>query len=230
MPPRVLIVDDEVCVRRLLNRILSDSGFDVRTAADAREALASVRRERPDALILDYGLKDHSGDYVYTALRRTGETKALPILILTGLPREGLAAQCLNGGADAFLPKPFERDQLVAQVRALLRRGAAYADDEGSIEKGRIRIHSATRQVFLDESPVPHLAPKEFELLKLLVLQSPQVVDRRAIAGAVWRMPFPQLPNRTLDVHVRRIRQKLGPDSGRWLRSIPSLGYQWLEG
>jgi DNA-binding response OmpR family regulator len=192
-------------------------------------ALEVVVREIPDLIILDLKLPDLSGEEICKIVRETLPIQPVPILILTGLITEGLPARCLNGGADDYVSKPFDLKELVARVRALLRRPPLDTGGNRMIQRGRIAIRVAERQVLWDGRRVQNLAPKEFELLSHLVLQAPKVVYKNALAAKAWGAPLERLHKRTLDVHVRRIRQKLGPAAAGCLKTVPAIGYQWLD-
>ena len=229
MASRILIVDDEAPVRNLLGRVLHNEGYSVYVAVNGQEALNSVKQQKPDMMILDLNLPDLSGEDICNKVRKDPEIQAIPILILTGRSTAGLSTQCLNGGADAYLSKPFDIKELVAHVRALLRRPRVYASDDAVIQRGGVAIHVAERQVLVNGRPVKDMAPKEFALLKQLLLHSPRVLDKNTLALNAWGTPADSLHRRTLDVHVRRIRQKIGPAAARCLKTVPAIGYQWFQ-
>jgi len=229
MEGKILIVDDEETICYLLSRLLEREGYQVIKTTRGQEALEIILNEKPDLMVLDLNLPDLSGEMIYESVRQTPEVKNLPILIITGRNLPGLSAKCLNGGADAFLAKPFENSELLAQTRALLRRSTTYGETDKSIEKGCVEIQSAQRRVLLEGVPIGHLSPKEFDVLKELVVHSPGVVGKDELAVKVWGTSLNQLHPRTLDVHIRRIRQKIGETGARFLKTIPAIGYQWLS-
>ncbi|OGR89007.1 MAG: hypothetical protein A2992_07155 [Elusimicrobia bacterium RIFCSPLOWO2_01_FULL_59_12] len=228
-PTRILVVDDEAPVRSLLDRVLRQSGFHVSSAVNGCEGLECVARENPDLVILDLNLPDLSGEDVCQKIRQTPRIQEVPVMILTGRTTRGLSAQCLNGGADDYLSKPFDIQELVARVRALLRRPSLYASSEAVIKRQRIIINGAEHRILWDGRRVEDLAPKEYELLRHLILLSPRVVGKNALALKVWGIPLDQIHQRTLDVHIRRIRKKIGAEGARCLKTIPCIGYQWLD-
>jgi len=226
---RILVVDDELALRSVLDRLLRRAGFDVTLASTAKEGLHSVEKRPPDMLILDLNLPDINGEEVCHQIRKTLSTQPIPILILTGCGTEGLPAQCLDVGADDYLSKPFDNKELVARVRALLRRPRLYAAQDTVIQKKNISIVPAERRVLVNGHSIVSFAPKEFDMLYQLVLHAPNVLDKNTLALKVWGVSSGELNSRTLDVHIRRIRKKLGESAARCLKTIPAVGYQWFE-
>ena len=229
MTSRILIIDDEPSVRSLLERVLRRENFDVLSATGGQEGLEASLREKPDLIILDLNLPDLNGEDICQMIRRNPAIQATPVLILTGRTTRGLSARCLEGGADDYLPKPFDIEDLVAHVRALFRRPRFYVPHDSIIEKGRLSIRLSERRVFWDNKPTQNLSPKEFELLSCLLSQAPSVVPKQSLVFKAWGTPLEGLHQRTLDVHIRRIRQKLGPKAAQCLKTVPAVGYQWLE-
>ena len=228
-PSCILVVDDEPSLRILLNRIFGKEGFKVLTAANGGEGLEAAFKERPDLIVLDLNLPDMNGEEVCRKIRQDPAIGATPILILTGKTTDGLSARCLNRGADAYLSKPFDVEDILAHVRALLRRSSGYRGSGDPIERGDMIIQPSERSVVLKGTLIQHLSPKEFEVLKELVSRSPDVVEKKELAVKVWGTPLEQLHPRTMDVHVRRIRRKIGNAGARSLKTIPAIGYQWIS-
>jgi DNA-binding response OmpR family regulator len=226
---RVLIVDDESSVRVGLERLLRKEGLQVTLAASGKEALEAIEAQRPDVMILDLNMPDLSGNEVCKQVRKHPSASAIAILILTGDKTAGQPAECLNGGADDYLAKPVDLKELLARVRALLRRPRLYTTEDAVIQKGPVSLHVGERKVCVDGKEVPSFTPKEFELLRLLLLHAPQVMDNNALALKVWGVPSERLHKRTLNVHIQRIREKLGPQGAPHLKTVTAIGYQWLE-
>jgi two-component system, OmpR family, phosphate regulon response regulator PhoB len=226
---KILVVDDEETICNLLSRLLERDGYKVIKTTRGQDALKLILNEKPDLMILDLNLPDMSGEAIYESVRQTPQAKNLPILIITGRMVPGLSAKCLNDGADAFLAKPFDTPELLAQILALLRRSSVYSEADEVIEKGGVTIQPAQRRVLFKGVPIDHLSPKEFDVLRELVIHSPEVVGKEALATKVWGMSLEQLHPRTLDVHIRRIRQKIGTSGARSLKTVPAVGYQWLS-
>jgi len=228
-PACILVVDDEPSLRILLSRIFVKEGFKVLASANGGEGLETAFKERPDLVILDLNLPDMNGEEVCQKIRQDPAIGTTPVLILTGKTTEGLSARCLNRGADAYLSKPFDVDDILAHVRALLRRANSGVSGQEVLSKGRITIRTGERRVFWKGRRVEALAPKEFDLLCHLVSHAPKVLDKKALALRAWGVPLEQLHVRTLDVHIRRIRRKLGPAAAGCLKTVPSVGFQWIE-
>jgi len=229
MTARILVVDDELPVRTLLSRVLVQQGFDVISAVNGREALAMTVKDRPDLVVLDLNLPDLHGENICQTIRLNPDTERIPVLILTGKPLEGLSVRCLNGGADDYLPKPFDVEEILAHIRALLRRSKGQLQNDEVLTRGRLTIRVAERRVFWKGALVETLAPKEFEVLRFLVARSPRVVDKNALALQAWGSPYEELHQRTLDVHIRRLRKKLGSVAAGCLKTVPSVGFQWFD-
>jgi two-component system, OmpR family, phosphate regulon response regulator PhoB len=226
---RILIIDDEAPGRTLLEQELKHAGFATVQAANAEEGLKVLHDQKPDVVLLDLNLPDQKGTDVCRQIRQDPSIGSVPILVLTGCDTQDLSASCLEGGADDFLQKPFNSKELVARLRAILRRPRIYAAEDSIIRKGHIEISRSERRVSIKGRPIEKLAPKEFELLSQLVLHSPRVLDKDVLAQKVWGTALENLNQRTLDVHVRRVRQKLGA-AASCLKTVPAVGFQWLDG
>ncbi len=229
MTTRVLVVDDEPSIQSLLSRVLVREGFEVLSAMNGQEGLLVAAQEKPDLIILDLNLPDLYGEEVCSKLRQDSTTENVPILILTGKNALGLSARCLDGGADAYLSKPFDIADILAHLRALLRRSQGRVSSRGVILSGRLTIRIAERMVFWRGRRIATLAPKEFDILRYLVLEAPKVLDKNTLALKAWGISSDQLHQRTLDVHMRRIRKKLGPTAASCLKTVPAVGFQWLD-
>jgi DNA-binding response OmpR family regulator len=226
---RVLIVDDDPLVREGLERLFREEGLQVTLAANGKEALKAIADQRPDALVLDFNMPDMTGHEVCRRVRADPTANAIAILILTGEKSSELPADSLNGGADDYVAKPFNMKELLARVRALLRRPKLYASEDAVVTKGPLCMDVGKRIVSVDGQPVPSLSPKEFDLLHMLLLNAPKVIDKNALALKVWGVPSGSIYYRTLDVYMRRIRVKIGPLAGHFLKTVPGAGFQWME-
>ena len=221
--PRVLVVEDDVDIAGVLRRSLDKEGYEVRIAADGDAALDEAGLFEPDAVVLDLGLPKLDGVEVCRRLRQDGD---VPILILTARDAVDARVEGLDSGADDYLVKPFERDELLARMRALLRRrpprGSAY------LVVGNLRLNPDTREVFRGERQLD-LTAREFELLEYLMRNARIVVSRQTLLDEVWGYhPFAE--TNTVDVFISNLRRKL-EDGGepRVLHTMRGAGYVLRE-
>lgn len=226
--PKVLLIDDDAAFRKALRPVLEDNAFIVLEAATGHAGLAKAARDAPDLVILDLVMPRLQGTDVCLSLKKEPATAAIPVLILTGNDREGQEIACLDLGADDYLTKPVRGERLLAHCRALLRRhglGGA-SQDYQAISIGPLRLDYPRKVVSLSGKEYPHLTPKEFDLLYSLALHSPAPRRREEIYREVWDMEPPsEVSLRTVEVHVRRIRLKLGWRMGEWLLAVTGRGY-----
>ena len=231
--PRVLVIEDEKPIRELIRRTLTASGFDVILSHSGSDGLRLLREQRPDVIILDLNLPDVSGDDIFREIRTETHFSNIPIMILTGRNTYGLSTNFLESGADDYVSKPFDLPEFTARVKALLRRSklrdSILNSGDSLLERDGIRFNVLTREVSCEGEIIKTLTPKEFGVLKCLVIKSPEVVSKSMLANIVWRSSEDRLHPRTLDVHVRRIRKKLGEKIAPALRTIPTIGYQWQK-
>ena len=227
---RVLIVEDDADIRELIRYNLSQEGFVVEEAADGTQALEKVKRRVPDLLLLDLMLPGMPGLQVCRQMRAERETAHLPILIVTAKGTEVDKVLGLEMGADDYVVKPFSPRELVARVKALLRRANPLSEPDsggGAYEKGRLRMDFGTYQVFVDGKR-RELALREFELLKFFVQHPMRVYTREQLLDMVWgRDTF--VEPRTVDVHVRRLRQHIERDDANpeLILTVRSVGYRF---
>jgi DNA-binding response OmpR family regulator len=215
----ILVVEDDAHIAKILELFLRRDGHTVVTVADGTAALARFEQEHPDLVILDLMLPGTHGRDVCRALRLRHAT---PILMLTALDDERDIVEGLDLGADDYVTKPFKPNELLARVRALLRRASGPPVRE--LVYGDIRIDREARTVFVDDEPVT-LRPREFDLLLALVSQAGRVISRQRLLQQVWRDHEIDEASRTLDVHVNRLRQKLQKSRVR-IESIRGIGYR----
>jgi two-component system, OmpR family, response regulator MprA len=217
--PRVLVVEDDTDIAGVLRRSLDKEGYEVRVAGDGEAALDEAGVFEPDAVVLDLGLPKLDGVEVCRRLRTEGD---VPILILTA--RDALDARVagLDSGADDYLVKPFEREELLARIRALLRRRPPRGS--ASLVVGDLRLNPATREAFRGEREL-ELTAREFELLEHLMRNERIVVSRQSLLDEVWGYhPFAE--TNTVDVFISNLRRKLELGSEpRVLHTIRGAGY-----
>jgi len=224
MPSRVLIVEDERDIRDLVLFHLQREGYQVSSASSGEEALRQVRHTPPDLVVLDLMLPAMGGLEVCRTLRQEPSTAALPIVMLTAKGDEVDRVLGLELGADDYIVKPFSPKELLARVRAVLRR-AKPAPGAATIAIGALAIDPGTRTVTVQGAPLT-LTHKEFELLSALADAQGRVLSREFLLDRVWGYSrADEIESRTVDVHVRRLRVKLGPE-GRRILTVKSVGYR----
>jgi two-component system, OmpR family, KDP operon response regulator KdpE len=218
----VLVVDDEPQIVRGLKVILRQAGYAVRAAETKRGALDAVAVRPPDAIVLDLVLPDGSGVEVCEDVRRWSR---LPILVLSAVGDEREKVRALDAGADDYVTKPFGTDELLARLRAVLRR-AGEAEDEPAVQLGELAIDLAAHAVTSGGEPV-HLTPIEFDLLRVLAVNRGRLVTQRQLLREVWG-PAYETETHYLRVHVSHIRAKIEPDPARprYLLTDPGVGYR----
>jgi DNA-binding response OmpR family regulator len=219
---RALVVEDDPDIVELIEHYLEAEGFEVQAVADGRQALERIRAESHDVVVLDLQLPGMDGLSLCTAVRRDKRTRALPIIMLTARGDETDRVVGLEVGADDYVVKPFSPKELVARVRALMRR-VERKEDESPLVRGRLEIDASRHTVRWDGAPV-HLTAKEFALLVALAEADGRVLTRQVLLERVWGYSYAE-GTRTVDVHVRRLREKL-PGLGDRLVTVKSLGYR----
>jgi two-component system phosphate regulon response regulator PhoB len=223
MKPRVLIVEDEAALVTMLRYNLEKEGFEVAEATDGEEALLRIAEIRPDVVLLDWMLPLVSGIEVCRQIRRAPQTRTLPVIMLTARGEEADRVRGLNSGADDYIVKPFSPSELVARVRAVMRR-AQPATAEDVLRYADIAMNLAAHRVTRGERAV-HLGPTEFRLLRFLLQHPGRVFSREQLLDAVWGHDVYVEP-RTVDVHIRRLRKALnGPNDVDIVRTVRSAGY-----
>jgi len=221
---RVLVVDDERQILRALEIKLRAAGYSVDTAATARDALAQAAMRPPEAVILDLLLPDGSGTDVCRELR-TWSTAPILVLSAVGEEKEKIAA--LDAGADDYVTKPFSGDELLARLRAALRRTGSSA--EPVLEVGDLRIDRDKRSVTVAGEPIS-LTPTEYDLLRLLAENEGKLLTHPAILRAIWGPAYREESN-YLHVYVSHLRRKIEPDPARprYILNQPGVGYRLVS-
>ncbi len=223
--PLVLCIDDEQNILDLLTFNLNAAGFDTATATDGASGLASAANSGPSLILLDLMLPDMEGTEVCKKLKASSLTASIPIIMLTAKDSEVDKILGLELGADDYITKPFSVKELIARIKALLRRAAPPAND-GSVKIGPLTIDSANYEAFRNGEKL-HLTLKEFELLKLLAQNPGKVLTRDFLLDRIWGYEF-YGETRTVDVHIRHIRQKLGEDA-YLVETIRGVGYKMIR-
>ena len=226
MPARILIVEDEPAIRDLISVSLRHAGFEPLEAADANQARREIDSALPDLILLDWMLPDISGVELARKLRADDRTRGLAILMLTARAEESDTLQGFDAGVDDYLSKPFSPRELIARIKALLRRSAPEAGDE-PVEVGGLRLEPSTQRVTGHGEPIK-LGPTEFRLLHHFMRHPDRLMTRSRLLDGVWG-DHVFIEERTVDVHIRRLRlalQTTGHD--RLIETVRGGGYRLL--
>jgi two-component system KDP operon response regulator KdpE len=221
---RVLVVDDEPQILRALETTLRGAGYEIETAATGEAALAQAAVRPPDAVILDLVLPGKGGTEVCRALR---EWSQVPVLVLSAIGEEREKVAALDAGADDYVTKPFGIDELLARLRAVLRR--ALPATEPVIEIGELRIDLDKRAVYRDGERV-QLTPHEFRLVRLLAVNEGKLLTHRTLLRDAWGAAY-QDESHYLHVYISQLRRKIEPDPARpsYILTEPGAGYRLVE-
>jgi two-component system, OmpR family, KDP operon response regulator KdpE len=221
---RVLVIDDEPSILRALRINLTARNYEVSTAGDGTSGLAAVSRERPDAVILDLGLPDRDGTEVIHGVRGWSST---PIIVLSVWGAEHQKVAALDAGADDYVTKPFGMDELLARLRAAVRRAAPAAPDEPVVSTPDFTVDLAAKRVVRDGADV-RLTPTEWQLLEILVRNRGRLITQKQLLQDVWGPGYGSESN-YLRVYVAQLRRKLErePSHPRYLLTEPGMGYRF---
>ena len=223
----ILVVEDEAGIARLIKDYLERAGFAVVGAADGDSALHSARAARPDLVVLDLGLPKRDGLDVTRELRRLSD---VPIIVVTARGEETDRIVGLELGADDYMVKPFSPKELVARVRAVVRRTEARAEDAGLIRVADLTIDKPRMSVTINGQPV-ELTATEFELLTTLAGEPGRVFTRGQLLAALHGVAFESY-ERAIDAHIKNVRRKIEPTPGspRYIQTVYGVGYRFAEG
>ena len=216
----IYIVEDDVNIREIETIALRNSGHQVQAFETAKEFYRKVDERVPDLVILDVMLPDESGYDIVKKIRKTPNTKKLPVIMVTAKTQEIDMIKGLDDGADDYIKKPFSIMELISRVKALLRRTAS--EDTKLLVLDELRIDHERHVVYVGEDTI-ELTFKEYELLKLLMVNAGIVTSREMILDRVWGTDF-EGESRTVDMHIKTLRQKLG-DMGSRIKTIRNVGY-----
>jgi DNA-binding response OmpR family regulator len=227
--PRLLLADDDDAIRANLGAFLSRAGFDVASAADGEAALAAAASGNPELIVLDVMMPRIDGREVLRRLRARGQWT--PVVLLTQIGESYERAAALEEGADDYLNKPFDPQELVARIRAILRRTAAGVPSLAGSQRltsGRLGIDRMARRAWVD-SVESTLTPKAFALLEYLMTHPDEVIARDRLLTQVWGYDFP-VTSRAVDHRIAELRRALEDDSGDpvWLETVQGIGYRFL--
>lgn len=219
---RIFVVDDEPDMIKIATDLLEQEGFVVLSERHPVPALKKIRENPPDLLLLDVRMPELNGFQVLQELKTDIKTKFLPVIVISVNTQETDVVLGLEMGADDYIQKPFRKRELLARVRAVLRR-KDLNPEPGSVAIKDLFLDYTKRKVTFKKKPIA-LTPKEFELLGFLMLREGRVLTRSQISEAVWGHEHTG-STRTIDVHIDQLRKKLGP-AGAWVLSLRGIGYR----
>jgi two-component system KDP operon response regulator KdpE len=225
---KILVVDDEAQITRVLRRSLSAHSYDIRTAADGQAALELFHDWHPDLVITDLSMPEMNGMELCRAIRKTSVT---PIIVLSVKGEEYNKVEALDAGADDYITKPFGINELMARVRALLRRIPVNADQSQSqLSEGDFVIDLASHKILVRNQEI-HLTPKEFDLLVYLYQNRDKVLTHRKLLGAIWGGNYTE-QTEYLRVFIGQLRKKIesDPSHPQYILTEPWIGYRFLSG
>lgn len=225
---KIYVIEDDENIRELVKVALEGYQYEVETFETAELALARMEEQVPDLAIFDLMLPGMDGLSAIRIIRGKKELKAIPVIVLTAKDKEYDKVVGLDGGADDYITKPFGVLELAARVRSLLRRaekGKGTEAGEGQ-QYGKLKIDQAVREVYMDGNKIV-LTYKEYELLLYLIENRMRVVPREELLDKLWDYNA-DIETRTLDIHIRTLRQKLGEEGGGYIRTVRSVGYRFV--
>lgn len=221
----ILVVDDEAPIRRMIRFALERADFTVAEAGEAQDARLAMAEQQPDLVLLDWMLPQVSGIEFARELRRNELTSGCPIIMVTARVAEDDRVRGLNLGADDYIVKPFSSSELVARVRAVLRRSQPGGQDETLSLEG-LSLDAASERVSAADKPV-HLGPTEFRLLRFFMTNPERVYSREQMLDRVWGQNV-YVDERTVDVHIRRLRKALAPHGfDGFVQTVRGSGYRF---
>lgn len=224
---KIFVVEDDENIRELIRVALTGYGYEVKTYENAEEALIRMDAERPSLSVFDLMLPGMDGLTAIKKIRENQTWRDMPVLILTAKDKEYDKVLGLDGGADDYLTKPFGVMELAARIRSLLRRIPVEEKEENSLSTGGLRIDFAKREVSRDGKAV-ELTYKEYELLSYLAKNPDRVVERDELLNNIWGYTS-EVETRTLDIHIRTLRQKIGDEKGEFIKTIRGVGYRFIK-
>lgn len=224
----IYIVEDDENIRNLVQVALEGSGYETAAFETAEEALGALKVKEPQLAIFDLMLPGMDGMEAIRKIRAREQWKKLPVLVLTAKDKEYDKVAGLDGGADDYMTKPFSVLELLARVRSLLRRTEEETKETAKrLEFGPVTLDMAAREVKVGQKEVV-LTYKEYELLAYLVENRNRVVSRDELLDKLWDWRA-DVETRTLDIHIKTLRQKLGEEGGRYIKTVRSVGYRFTQ-
>jgi len=221
----ILVVDDDPAIREMIRLALTNRGYEVQEAGNALDARQTIASRAPDLILLDWMMPGQSGFEFARALRRDPEHRQIPVIMLTARDQEEDKVAALEAGADDYVAKPFSISELLARIKAVLRR--TRQDSGGEIlEAGMLRLDPGTHRVSINNNLL-ELAPMEFQLLLFFMIHPERVYSREQLIDRVWGTSV-WVEERTIDVHIRRLRKSLEPSGhDRLIQTVRGAGYRF---
>ena len=227
MRQKILVVEDEAAIRDMLAFNLGRAGYEVLSAATGMQARTSIVDQYPDVVLMDWMLPDISGLELTRQLKRDPETREIPVIMLTARVQEDDRVAGLEGGADDYITKPFSPRELLARIKVVLRRGAAFQDEV--VSAGRLTLNTASHRVSVDDEAIS-LGPTEYRILHFFMHHPNRVYTRTQLLDRIWGGNV-YVEERTVDVHIRRLRKAL-TESGydKLVQTVRGAGYRFSPG
>lgn len=225
MKDKILIIEDEAAIREMLGYALMKDGYSFEEASDVEEARPIISKQKPDLILLDWMLPGMSGVDYARRLRSEADTKDIPIIMLTAKGEESDKVRALDTGADDYITKPFSTKELLARIRAVMRRTSQEEPVE-VIEIQGLRLDPETYRVTANDEII-EISPTEFRLLHFFITHPERVYSRSQLLDQVWGQNV-YVEERTVDVHIRRLRKTLAPfEFDRFIQTVRSIGYRF---
>src|SRR6202521_842120 len=224
MKTRILLMEDDPALRKLLKEALPESIFAINIAETGREGLDMIVKRKPDLILLDWNLPDLNGFEVGKYIKQNKECAQIPLIMVTAYSELNRKVSALDVGADDYITKPFEIEELIARVKAVLRRRQGGAPEE-AITKAGITLNLTTYSVDVEKRPLI-LTAKEFDLLYVLMKNAGRILTREFLLERIWGYAV-DVSTRTVDVHIRRLRKKLGVKNAVLIQTFRGVGYKF---
>jgi len=224
MNPKILVVEDEAPIRQMIAMALGKAGYSVDEAEDAREARQKFTEELPDLMVVDWMMPGESGIELVRSVKSEKLTKDIPVIMVTARVEEDDRVRGLEVGADDYMCKPFSPKELVARIKAVLRRTTPQLSDE-PIEINGLRVEPGSHRVFANGKPL-ELGPTEFRILHFFITHPERVYSRGQILDYVWGNNV-YIEERTVDVHIRRLRKALTSEYNGFIQTVRGAGYRF---
>jgi two-component system alkaline phosphatase synthesis response regulator PhoP len=221
----IYVIEDDESIRELIRIALEGYGYNIKAYEAAEAAIENMKNEKPDLAIFDIMLPGMDGLSAIKLIRKDPVLKDIPIICLTAKDKELDKVAGLDVGADDYITKPFGVLELAARIRSLLRR--IDKEDEKEMTAGKLTINLLTREVFIDGKSID-LTFKEYEVLLYLLENSSRVVSRDEMLNQIWGYEY-DVESRTLDIHIRTLRQKLGSYGAEYIKTVRGVGYRFMK-